>query len=177
MTAEEGGTLPLPSQNASFRPEVDPVLSAGMNIAMQWGSALGPEKLEIALKALEPQLRREHQALMARLEMQRAAAERADVAAAAAEARTAQDKQLARKHVQHMSGLIVGALIAVSMLFAGVYAAKDAWWLSAFLCGPSVYALVKVFVLRRSDPDDMKILAKAAGGVNSTGGQSVPPGP
>lgn len=175
MTSEDGGSLSASHQ--SVQPAIDPVLSAGMNIAMQWGAALGPEKLEIALKALEPQLKREHQALMARLEMQRAAAERADMAAAAAEAREAQDKQLRRKHVQHMSGLIVGAVIAVSMLFAGVYAAKDAWWLSAFLCGPSVYALVKVFVLRRSDPEDMKILSKAASGTTNAGASVQPPGP
>lgn len=37
-------------------------------------------------------------------------------------------------------------------------------WLSAVLCGPSLLALAKVFVLRKSDPNDMKILGKAAGG-------------
>ncbi|MEV5770808.1 hypothetical protein AB0L49_06060 [Streptomyces antimycoticus] len=146
-----------------------------MSIAVQWGAALSPEKLEIALKALEPQLRRDHQALMTRLDMQRAAAERADTTAATAAAREFQDNQNRRKHVQHMSGLIVGAVIAVAMLAGGVYAAQHAWWLSAFLCGPSVYALVKIFVLRRSDPDDMKILAKGAGSATNAGAQAQPP--
>ncbi|MEU3736569.1 hypothetical protein AB0E78_05805 [Streptomyces sp. NPDC032198] len=173
MIPEEGEALPTPTKPLSS--DVDPVLSAGISIAVQWGAALGPDRLDVALKALEPQLKRDHQALMKRLEMQREAAERADLAAAEAAARADLDKRNKRKHVQHMSGLIVGAVIAVAMLAGGVYAAADTWWLSAFLCGPSVYALVKVFVLRRSDPDDMRILAKGARGATEAKAQTLPP--
>jgi hypothetical protein len=71
---------------------------------------LGPEKLQIALQALEPQLKRDRQALMKQLDMRREAAERADAAAAAAAEREARERQEQRKHNRHMAGLVVGAV-------------------------------------------------------------------
>jgi hypothetical protein len=146
-----------------------------MGIAMKWGAVLGPEKLEIALKALEPQLKRDHQALMRRLDMQREAAERADAAAAAAPEREARERQEQRKHNRHMAGLVVGAVVAIAMLGAGVHVAQDAWWLATLLCGPSLLALAKIFVLRRSDPDDMKFVSKATRSSTNAASQGPPP--
>ncbi|WP_328386764.1 hypothetical protein OHS81_24200 [Streptomyces sp. NBC_00400] len=123
MNQEDNGPLPVPQPSAEST--IEPALSAGMSTAMQWGATLGPEKLEIAFKDLEPQLKRDHQALMARIEMQRSAAERADAAAAEVATREAQDKQHRRKHIQHMSGFVGGAVIAISVLAGGVYATKD----------------------------------------------------
>ncbi|WP_330306205.1 MULTISPECIES: hypothetical protein [unclassified Streptomyces] len=173
MSVEDSSSLPIPQTPTG----PDPVLSAGMNIAMKWGEVLGPEKLEIALKALEPQLKRDHQAFMKRLDMQREAAERADAAAAAAAEREAQEKQEQRRHNRHMAGLAVGAVVAIAMLGAGVYVAQDAWWLAALLCGPSLLALAKIFVLRRSDPDDMKFVAGAARSSTNAASQVQPPAP
>ncbi|AZM56298.1 hypothetical protein DMA15_29965 [Streptomyces sp. WAC 01529] len=60
-----------------------------------------------------------------------------------------------------MQCAIIGATIAVAMLGAGVYVAQDAWRLATLLCGPSLLALGKIFVLRRSDPDDRKADGRA----------------
>lgn len=175
MSPEDSGALPLPP---AVPDHVDPVVSAGMSIAMQWGKVLDPEKLEIALKALEPQLKRDHQVVMARLEMQRAAAERAHSAEVAAAERVAAERREQRRHNRHMAGLVVGAVVAVAMLGAGVYVAQtDRWWLSILLCGPSLLALAKVFVLRRSDPDDMKFVSQATRGAMNSAGQVQQPPP
>ncbi|MGW4914237.1 hypothetical protein [Streptomyces sp. NPDC004270] len=173
MSLDDSGAPPA-RQDVTGR---DPVLSAGMHIAKQWGEVLGPEKLEIALKALEPQLKRDHQALMKQLDMRREAAERADAAAAAAAEREARERQEQRKHKRHMAGLVVGAVVAVAMLSAGVYVAQDAWWLATLLCGPSLLALAKIFVLRRSDPDDMKFVSKTARASTNSASQTQLPAP
>lgn len=134
---------------------------------------------------------------MKQLDMRREAAERADAAAAAAAEREAQsqaaaaqreareraaaaerqarEKQEQRKHSRHMAGLVVGAVVAVAMLGAGVYVAKEAWWLATLLCGPSLLALAKIFVLRRSDPDDMKFVSNVARASTNSASQTQPP--
>ncbi|WP_254650975.1 hypothetical protein [Streptomyces sp. GbtcB7] len=84
----------------------DPILSAGMSIAMQWRH-LGTDKLEAALKALEPELRRQHKTVLIRLGMQREAADRKE-----RERRSeleVREHQKRRAHVPHMADLTVGA--------------------------------------------------------------------
>ncbi|WP_257004383.1 hypothetical protein [Streptomyces sp. SA15] len=146
-----GGQLP-----ANWTPDEDPILSAGMQIAMQWRE-LGAEQLKAALEAMEPELRREHRVLMVRLEMQRDAVREQ------------------RAHRRQITEIIVGAVLALAMLGAGVYVAPDSPWLATLLCGPSLLALIKVFVLRRSDPDDMKQVARAARSSTNAAGQAPPP--
>lgn len=143
------------------------MLSTGLSIAKQWGSVLDPAQLDVALRALEPQLRREHRERMFRLEMQREAAEQ-----------QAQEQREGAAHKRYMAGLVAGSVIAVAMLGAGVYVAKDSWWLSVLLCGPSLLALVKIFVLRRSDAGDMDAVLRATRrGMNAAGGAQPPPLP
>lgn len=161
MTAEDSGALPT-----TQTPESDPIVSAGLEIAMRWGQTLGAEKLDIALKALEPELRRAHRERMTRLEMQRQAAER-----------ELQERRDQRAHKRHLTGVIVGAAIAVAMLGAGVFVAADAWWLAALLCGPSLLALAKVFVLNRSDAEDMKAVSAGARTATNAAAQAQQQGP
>ncbi|MEU6988537.1 hypothetical protein ABZ946_34850 [Streptomyces sp. NPDC046324] len=143
------------------------MLSAGLSIAKQWGAVLDPAQLDVALRALEPQLRREHRERMFRLEMQREAAEQA-----------AREKREEAAHKRYMAGLVAGSVVAIAMLGAGVYVAKDSWWLSVLLCGPSLLALVKIFVLRRSDAGDMDAVSGATRrGMNAAGGAQPPPPP
>ncbi|MFE7358037.1 hypothetical protein ACFU8Q_34120 [Streptomyces sp. NPDC057543] len=161
MTTEDSGSLP-----ATRGSNEDPMVAAGLEIAMKWGSALGPDKLEVALKALEPELRRHHKERMTRLTLQREAAQQAS-----------KERSEERAHKRHVAGLAVGGVVAVAMLAAGVYVAKDAWWLALVLCGPSLLALAKVFVLRRSDPDDMRAVTQAARTATNAAGQAQPPAP
>ncbi|MFI1400544.1 hypothetical protein [Streptomyces sp. NPDC020681] len=171
MSLEESSSaLPLPPG--------DPVVSAGMDIAMKWGAALGgPEKLKIAFEALEPQLKREHQIRLKQLEMQREAAEREAANTKATADREAREAQAKRQHVLRMTGLCVGAVISVVMLGAGIYVSKDVWWLAILLCGPSLLAMGKLYVLRRSDAEDMKDLSLSARGATNAAGQAQPPAP
>ncbi|MFF3612758.1 hypothetical protein [Streptomyces sp. NPDC002580] len=138
----------------------------------------------MAFKALEPQLVREHELLMRRLAVQEAAGKRADAnakAAAELEARRADAKAAAelearrareeRQHKRHLAGLYTGAAISTAMLAGGVYVAKDAWWLAVLLCGPSLVAMGKIFVLRRSDPSDMQAVSQVSRSAASAASQ------
>ncbi|WP_078504277.1 hypothetical protein [Streptomyces viridochromogenes] len=167
-------------------PQEDPVIGAGLGIAAKWGAALGPEKLEIALRALEPQLKREHQARMRQLDNIRAKEEREVAAAEAAAERAAalqkaeadraiRDAERRRNHVYRMSGLIAGVVLSLALLGAGVVVAPDQPWLAAGLCGPSLLALAKIFVLRRSETHDMKASERAAR--QAAASASPPPSP
>ncbi|MEU4039102.1 hypothetical protein [Streptomyces collinus] len=169
MSVEDNSSaLPLPTG--------DPVVSAGLEIAMKWGAALGgPEQLKIAFEALEPQLKRDHQARLKRLEMQREAATRADENARAAAERKLRMVQEKRQHALWTARLCVGAVISITMLGAGVYVAKDVWWLAIMLCGPSLLAMGKLYVLQRSDTTDMDAVTRAARNANSAAGQAQPP--
>lgn len=159
MTTGPAGSLPVPQE--------DPIITAGLGIAAQWGEVLGAEKLEIALKAMEPQLKREHQLRIKQLDNQRyraeqeaagrgAERERAAALAKAEGERAARDAEKHRNHVFRMSGLITGAVLALSLLGAGVAVAPSQPWLAAGLCGPSLLAVLKIVVLRRSDAGDVK---------------------
>lgn len=158
MNVENSSAMPLPRDD-------DPVISAGLEIAMKWGAALGgPEQLKVAFEALEPQLKREHQIRLKQLEAQKQAAER--------EARAERE---IRQYKLRMTSLIVGAVMSVAMLGAGVYVAKDVWWLAMVLCGPSLIAILKIIVLRRSDAGDMAAVAAAAKAATSAASQAQPP--
>ena len=135
---------------AERTPSEDPIVSAAMQVAMQW-KELDAAHLAAAMTAMEPSLRREHRERMVRLEMQREAVERDQ-----------RERQEQRAYRRRIAELIVGAVVALAMLGAGVYVARDSWWLSTLLCGPSLLALVKIFVLRRSDSSDMAAVAGAA---------------
>ncbi len=162
MTTEDSGTLPPVQPDGS-----DPMLAGALEIAMKWGAALGgPDKLDVALKALEPDLRRQHKLKVLQLEMQRAVAEM-----------EAQERREQREHSRHIAGLVVGAVVAIAMLGAGVYLAPESPWLATLMCGPSLLALVKIFVLRRSDPGDMDAVARATRTATNAAGQAQPPAP
>lgn len=143
--------------------EDDAVLSAGARIAAQWRD-LGAEQLGVALRAMEPQLRREHRERMLSLEMQREA-----------EQRQHEERQRERADRRRTVELVTGAVIALAMLGGAVYVAPVNGWLSALLCGPSLLALVKVFVLRRSDPEDMRAVSLAGRMATNAAAQAQQP--
>ncbi|MGW7260505.1 hypothetical protein [Streptomyces sp. NPDC054834] len=155
-----GGQLP-----AGQPSEDDAVLSAGARIAMQWRE-LGAEQLGVALRAMEPQLRREHRERMLGLELQREAKQRQH-----------EDRQRERADRRRTVELVTGAVIALAMLAGAVYVAPVNGWLSALLCGPSLLALVKVFVLRRSDPEDMRAVSLAGRVASNAAAQAQQPPP
>ncbi|MFJ3545446.1 hypothetical protein ACIPQH_25160 [Streptomyces rubiginosohelvolus] len=163
---------------ASFSfPEGDPLVSVGREIARQWGANLGgPESLRIAVEAVEPQLKREHQIHLRRLEMQREASARADENSRAAAEREMQMMREKRQHTLWITGLYLGAVISIAMLFASIYVAmQGVWWLAIMLCGPSLVAMGKLYVLRRSDTDDMRAVSQSARAATNAADQAQPP--
>ncbi|WP_238426542.1 hypothetical protein [Streptomyces adustus] len=78
-----------------------------------------------------------------------------------AEQRQHEDRLRARADRRQTVELITGAVVALAMLGAGVYVAPENGWLSALLCGPSLLALARVFVLRQSGPEDMRAVSLA----------------
>jgi hypothetical protein len=151
--------------SAEWPSDEDPMLSVGKHIAMQW-NVVDAEHFSVAMQALEPELRRAGRERMARLQLQHEE-----------QARAAWERQQERAHRRHMTELTVGAVVALAMLGAGVYVAAEAWWLATLLCGPSLLAVAKVFVLRRSDPDDMRFLSRASRSSTNAAGQGQPPQP
>ncbi|MEV1168591.1 hypothetical protein [Nonomuraea sp. NPDC049784] len=115
----------------------------GLEIAMRWAE-LPSEHLSAALKALNPQLAREHAYRMAQL------------------AAETQEKADRRNHRLQMTGLITGLVLAVGMLAgAVVLGVNNQPWLAAAFMGPSLLVLVKIFVLRESAAADVKAVQKA----------------
>ncbi|GAA5610176.1 hypothetical protein CP981_31115 [Streptomyces platensis] len=158
MNADNSSEVPVP--------QVDqPAVLAAMELAMKWGQTPGgPEVLQMALGALEPQLKREHEALLRKLSMR----EKADNQRARAE-RERQQLQF------RTTSLIVGAILSVAMLAAGVYVAKDAWWLACLLCGPSLISMAAITILRRHDKEAMRSVADAAKRATSAASQTQTP--
>ncbi|MEU4168414.1 hypothetical protein AB0F46_16260 [Streptomyces sp. NPDC026665] len=145
MSTENSSAAPAPRGD-------DPMVLAGLEIAMKWGQALGgPEQLKIALEALEPQLQREHQMRLKQLEMLPAKMQQ--------HAREARER---RQDSLKMVSLIVGAILSVAMLSGGVYVAKDAPWLAILLCGPSMIGMALIIILRRHDATVSKAVADTA---------------
>jgi len=97
-------------------------LPTGLEIAQQWAQ-LPPEHLRVALKALEPQLAREHAYRMAKERF---------------------------AHRLLMAGLSMGFGLSLVMLVAAVLVGLQGQsWLAALFSGPSMLTLVGMFVLRK----------------------------
>jgi len=158
VSIENSSTAPVPRDE-------DPVVSAGLEIAMKWGQALGgPQQLKVAFEALEPQLKREHEIRIRQLEIQAKKLEQA--------AREVRDR---RQHQFKMTSLVVGAVLSVAMLGAGVYVAHDSWWLASLLCGPSMIGMALIIILRRHDAAVTKAIADAARRSTNAAAQAQPP--
>ena len=115
--------------------------SYALQIAQMW-ALLPPEHLEVGLRALEPQLKREQEVRMESLRQKQ------------------REKQ--NSHIVYLCGLGAGFAIAVAMLGAAVFVGvNNQPWLAALLLGPSLLALAKLFVMQKSDAADLKRIAEA----------------
>ncbi|MEU2674809.1 hypothetical protein ABZ622_39465 [Streptomyces sp. NPDC007164] len=153
MTQETGTPPPQPT---------------GLEIAVQWAE-LPAEHLQVALKALEPQLRREHEL---RMEQEKAVRklelERLRLAAEEAQAK--------RSHSLYMVGLGAGFIVTLGMLTGAVIVGVQGQaWLAAMLSGPSVLALAGLFVLRKSDSAQVQTVARSQR--SALNAAQAPPGP
>jgi hypothetical protein len=126
--------------------------TGGLEIIMQWAE-LPPEHLEVALKALEPQLAREHAYRMACNETERIL----DLERVRLSFEEGKEK---RRHILYVYGLIAGFSISLASLAGATIAGlHNEPWLAGTLSGPSVIALASLFVLRRSDAAQTKAAA------------------
>ncbi|MFF9753349.1 hypothetical protein [Streptomyces sp. DH20] len=139
----------------------------GLEIAMQWAE-LPAEHLQVALKALEPQLRREHELRMA----QQAALQQLELESLRLQNR---EKSASRSHALMITGLIAGFLLSAGMLVGAVIVGMEGQVvLASMLSGPSVLALASLFVLRRSDVTQTRAVARAQA-ATSQAAQAPPP--
>lgn len=123
----------------------------GLEIARAWAD-VPADHLEVALKALEPQLVRDREYRTAQQQIDRELQLRAmDVA----------ENRARQSHALYLSGLVAGFVITVGMLAGAVIVGSDDQpWLAAMLSGPSVLALATIFVLRRSDAAQSRAVAR-----------------
>lgn len=123
--------------------EREDVSSHAMRIARMWAT-VPPEHLEVALKALEPELQREHECRMERLRLDQ------------------KRDEARRRHTRYLSGLWAGFVIAVGMLAGAVVVGVNGHeWLAVVLVGPSLLALAKLFVIRRADAADIEQITQS----------------
>ncbi|MFC9915659.1 hypothetical protein [Streptomyces sp. NPDC059862] len=161
MTTDDAEFLPDPLE--------DSMAAEAHRLAAQWAdvptgvlrAALSAAKAERALRSDETRLRLQ---LHHEREMKRGEREAA-----------AQVERL--RHRRHVVNVSVGAVISITLLAAGVAVVDSAPWLSVILCGPSLLALAKVFVLHRSDPDDMKQVSRASNNATNAASQPQPQQP
>ncbi|MFC1408722.1 hypothetical protein ACEZCY_05425 [Streptacidiphilus sp. N1-12] len=105
-----------------------------LQIARDW-STVPAATLKAFTAALEPQLAREHELLML-------------------------DKKFNQQ--RYFAGLFSGLIVALVSLGGAIYFGSGGdWWGTAILSGPSLIALAKIFVLRRSDPADIQAVLTA----------------
>ncbi|GGW54825.1 hypothetical protein GCM10010350_44140 [Streptomyces galilaeus] len=184
MNPEDQASSPAPHSP----PPIEAALVAeARRIASSWDgippevfrAALASTKAERALRSQEIALRLniEHDLAVKRIEAEKAEGERqarAEREIAEREVAAAAERLQHRRHIVDVSA---GAGISISLLGVGAWFADSAPWLSAVCVGPSLLALAKVFVLRRSDPHDMKVLGRAARDPNAgiPGGPPSPP--
>jgi hypothetical protein len=127
-------------------PDEKPSASHAVQIARMW-ARVPAEHLEIALKALEPELQREHERQLEILRHENAYRLEA----------LEQEKETSRqRHLRYLCGLWAGFTTAIGMLTGAIaVGVHGQLWLAALLTGPSLIALAKIFVLRRSDRTDV----------------------
>ncbi|MGW3284635.1 hypothetical protein ACWDR3_08330 [Streptomyces sp. NPDC001002] len=124
----------------------------GLEVARAWAD-VPVDHLEVALKALEPQLLRDHEYRMAQQQIDR------ELELKAIEAG---ENRAKRSHALYLAGLVAGFVITVGMLSGAVIVgSNDQPWLAAMLSGPSVLALATVFVLRRNDAAQSRAVARS----------------
>jgi len=139
----------------------------GLEIAMQWAD-LPVEHLQVALKALEPQLRREHELRMA----EQSALRKLEIEAIRAQA---QEAAARRSHTLLITGLVAGFLLSAGMLVGAVIVGVAGHVvLASMLSGPSVIALASLFVLRRSDSVHTRAVARTQNAAIQAGANPPP---
>ncbi|MER6299144.1 hypothetical protein ABT247_06145 [Kitasatospora sp. NPDC001539] len=120
-----------------------------LEIAKAW-AGLPIETFQAALAALEPQLVREHDLRI--LEQRRI------------------EQEGQRKHRLAAIGLFIGSIIAIISIGAAIYfGISQNFWAMALVLGPTAFVMIKVFVLRKSDPEDARALTAVFKGVGRAG--------
>ena len=129
-------------------------LELARKIAAEW-SEVPVDRLVAVLSVLEPKLVREHE-LRVQQEAHRHEIELAKL----------RDRQEARRqrHAQERIGIASGLLISLTCFGGAIwFGIQGRYWAMGILVGPVLLALTKIFVLRRSDDEDMAAVAETVG--------------
>lgn len=110
-----------------------------LQLARAWAE-LPAEHLQVALAALEPQLVREHDLSML--------------------GHRQSELEATRRHRLAFYGLLIGLAVAVASLGGAIYFGVSRNFIAmGLMLGPSVFVMIKTFVLRRSDSGDVPAIA------------------
>ncbi|MFD7913063.1 hypothetical protein ACFV30_20460 [Streptomyces sp. NPDC059752] len=105
-----------------------------LELAKAW-SKIPAEHFQIAVDAITPQMQREHELRV--------------------QAHSQFELDRKRRYSLELLGLWIGAGVAVISLGAAIYFGIQAkFWAMAIMAGPSIFVLIKLFVLRKSDASD-----------------------
>ncbi|WP_309317407.1 hypothetical protein [Streptomyces salinarius] len=169
MTTDDSS---LPSLPGAAESRNDFFAEEARRLASLWGG-LPPEHFRVAVAAAKAeaslrsqervlQMRLSHEAHVQSVHAEKEAREAEALATLEAAKHDAAVATAKLRHRRHVIDVSAGLTVCIALLVVAVLAIDVASWLSAVLCGPSLLALAKVFVLRRSDPDDMRILGRTS---------------
>ncbi|WP_210593783.1 hypothetical protein [Streptomyces sp. GESEQ-35] len=118
-----------------------------LQFAREWAQ-LPPAHLRAALRALEPQMERDHE--LAKMERK-------------------------NRHVLNIMGLISGFILAICSLGGAIYfGVRGQLWGTAVLTGPSILVMIRVFVLRKTEKSDLRLSRSALDSLGNATGQPPP---
>lgn len=153
----------------------------GLEYALQWAQ-LPAEHLQAAMKALEPELKRQHEFRMQQdahrqeLEVERVRLESAQQQLT--EQLQHDERQAKRSHTLYVMGLVAGFLISGGTLGGAIYVGMhDQAWLASLLAGPTLLALATLFVLRKNDKTLNTAAAQSNRRALNAAQQQQPPAP
>ncbi|MEV5849362.1 hypothetical protein AB0M32_46125 [Streptomyces sp. NPDC051985] len=114
-----------------------------LSYAKEWAQ-LPPQHLRVALKSLEPMLLRQHELAVMREK---------------------------NRHQLELLGLLAGFAISLASIAGAIgFGIHGDFWMAGLMLSPSVFAVTKLFVLRKSDKNDMRHVGAVVQGLTQAGG-------
>lgn len=114
-----------------------------LSYAKEWAQ-LPPQHLRVALKTLEPTMQRQHDLLVI---------------------------QARQRYILDLVGLISGFIVSLASVgSAFFFGLSNNYVMAGVMLSPSVFAITKILILRRSDKRDMRAAGVALAAITQPGG-------
>ncbi|MER5938897.1 hypothetical protein ABT121_16420 [Streptomyces sp. NPDC001928] len=114
-----------------------------LSYAKEWAQ-LPPQHLRVALKSLEPMLLRQHELALMREK---------------------------NRYRLDLLGMIAGFIVSLASIGGAItFGFRGDYWMAGIMLSPSVFAVTKLFVLRKSEKGDIRQSGAALQAVTQPGG-------